>query len=428
MIEPVLLFSLGFLTSALLAMMMAPAIWRRAVRLTRKRIEATVPLSLNEIQAERDKVRAESALAIRRMEIKAKAVSEKAATQLIELDRLREEIKSLVAAREARDATIRSLETKAAERDAELAAREERLATIGGELAAARQMVHERGGEIERLGRMYDDSSFAASSRQIELVARDAEIEKQASQIAELKALRKDAERRVQEANSALKVERETAKSEKRRAAELDRKYERMVGTISEHEEKITRREKELARLREKLSEKSNGEARLGAEIAELRAERSRLRTDLAERSRQLAAAADGDARLAIARLASERDRLEQRLATLARENRRLKGDSGVESDGASQLRERMQALAAEVVALTARLDGPDSPILRALKGADGSAGGELPISLAERIRTLLRARAEAAEAPGDAAAARLGGLPHRGDAQPAHEETVAAQ
>ena len=44
LVQSVLLFSLGFLSAAFLALMVAPAIWGRAVALTKKRIEATVPL------------------------------------------------------------------------------------------------------------------------------------------------------------------------------------------------------------------------------------------------------------------------------------------------------------------------------------------------------------------------------------------------
>jgi hypothetical protein len=57
LIESTLFFSLGFLCAAFLALMIAPALWRRAVALTRKRIEASVPLSLGEIEADKDRIR-----------------------------------------------------------------------------------------------------------------------------------------------------------------------------------------------------------------------------------------------------------------------------------------------------------------------------------------------------------------------------------
>ena len=58
MLESGLFFTLGFLAATLLCLMVAPAIWRRAVVLTRQRIESSVPLTLNEIQADKDQLRA----------------------------------------------------------------------------------------------------------------------------------------------------------------------------------------------------------------------------------------------------------------------------------------------------------------------------------------------------------------------------------
>jgi hypothetical protein len=57
LLQSVLIFTFGFLAAALLALMAAPAMWRRAVYLTRKRIEAALPLSINELNAEKDAAR-----------------------------------------------------------------------------------------------------------------------------------------------------------------------------------------------------------------------------------------------------------------------------------------------------------------------------------------------------------------------------------
>jgi hypothetical protein len=45
-------FTLGLLTAGVLALLVTPAIWRRATRLTRQRIEGSVPMTLAEIQAD----------------------------------------------------------------------------------------------------------------------------------------------------------------------------------------------------------------------------------------------------------------------------------------------------------------------------------------------------------------------------------------
>ncbi|RWX60080.1 hypothetical protein EN780_32935, partial [Mesorhizobium sp. M4B.F.Ca.ET.089.01.1.1] len=69
MVQSILFFALGFLCAGFLALLIAPAIWRRAVALTRRRVEASMPLTLAEIQANKDQVRAEFAMSTRRLEM-----------------------------------------------------------------------------------------------------------------------------------------------------------------------------------------------------------------------------------------------------------------------------------------------------------------------------------------------------------------------
>ena len=90
MLESGLFFTLGFLVAILLTLMIAPAIWRRAVSLTRKNIENSIPLTVNEIQAEKDQLRAEFAMNTRRLEVNMEEIKEQSAEQLIEINRRRD--------------------------------------------------------------------------------------------------------------------------------------------------------------------------------------------------------------------------------------------------------------------------------------------------------------------------------------------------
>jgi hypothetical protein len=92
---------------------------------------------------------------------------------------------------------------------------------------------------------------------------------------------------------------------------------------------------------------------------------------------------------------------LEARLTELARENKKLKTDLAAfeasKSEGgddarraSAALREQMSDLAAQVVALTAKLDGPESPIAKALAAPNPPGSGER--SLADRVRALQKA------------------------------------
>ncbi len=68
MIEQAMYFALGFLVAALLALMFLPAFWRRAMRLSMRRLQMLAPMSMEEVIAERDMLRAEFAVRERRLE------------------------------------------------------------------------------------------------------------------------------------------------------------------------------------------------------------------------------------------------------------------------------------------------------------------------------------------------------------------------
>ena len=65
MIEPIMYLAIGFLVSMLFGLMIVPLVHNRAVRLTTKRMEAATPLSMAEIQADKDQLRAEFAMSAR---------------------------------------------------------------------------------------------------------------------------------------------------------------------------------------------------------------------------------------------------------------------------------------------------------------------------------------------------------------------------
>src|SRR5215475_15843453 len=69
MIESIMFFSAGFLLASLLGLALVSSVHHRAVRLTQRRLEDAIPVSLTEIQADRDRLRAEFAMSIRRLEM-----------------------------------------------------------------------------------------------------------------------------------------------------------------------------------------------------------------------------------------------------------------------------------------------------------------------------------------------------------------------
>ena len=67
-IEQAMFFALGFLIAGLVFLMLLPAFWRRAMRLSMRRLQMLAPMSMDEVTAERDLLRAEFAAREHRME------------------------------------------------------------------------------------------------------------------------------------------------------------------------------------------------------------------------------------------------------------------------------------------------------------------------------------------------------------------------
>ncbi len=347
MIQSILFFVLGFLCAGFIAVLITPVAWRRAVNLTRRRIEGSMPLTPSEIEAEKDRIRAEAAMSIRRLEMKAESLQAKNASQLVDVGRAQEQVKKLGAERDAKVKAHDALAAQVGALTADLTKRDEELKRLGERIAEAEGTSTMSAEELEKLGRMYDEASFSSSSRQIELVARESELERLNSELSKLKAQRKEADAQAKAMAIETRAVRENLTAEKKRAGDLARKVETLTAAASQ-----------------------------APALAYVEAD------------------ADIDRRLA--KLSADRERLEERLTTLARENKRLKSENSVpvspdspgEDDENARLREQMNELAAHVVSLAAKLDGPDSPIAKALAAEAGEGAGRT-ISLADRVRAL---------------------------------------
>lgn len=142
LLENLMYFALGLLIAALGALIVLPAVWRRAVRLTKKRIEAATPITMSEFRADKDQLRAEFALQTRRLEMTVETLRKRLADQLRDVNRSKLEMDGLDSERakhlqikaefEEREATQRqrilALEKEVADLSQKLRMRERELA------------------------------------------------------------------------------------------------------------------------------------------------------------------------------------------------------------------------------------------------------------------------------------------------------------
>jgi len=236
MIESIMFFGGGFLVAGLLALVLISLVHRRAVRLTLRRLEDAIPVSLAEIQADKDKLRAEFAMSARRLELTIEQLKVKTTSQLGDLARKTEAIAKLkaqlaekTAVTDALDAQSRSLSVRIHESEQENAARSATVETT--EQALATKEV-----ELARAVIDINELTLASETQKVEIALLKTQIEQFKSRIHELERDADDAARRlfdervaVSTATKALEGQREAEQTWRAEHAENNLLRERIA-------------------------------------------------------------------------------------------------------------------------------------------------------------------------------------------------------
>ncbi len=388
-IEWAMWFALGFLAAAILALVVMVSLWRRAVRLTTRRVAGSVPADAHAALADKDLQAARFARDVRRYELslsdlRRRNVEERVAVgrQTIALDEMR-------VARDAETARVAEGLAREAGLAEEIAGRDRELATRAAELAAARAEIAHHLETIADHEATIATLEQAVETRDVEIATRKTEIDAGAIQIEALKAEIAEKKLRIEELRKTLGLAETVVAQQKDRADRLDRRIERLVADVADREEIADRRHRELERSRQALT---SANARISSLTRKVDGTDGAPRLgDNVERSVELLEQQLRELESRLETSEAERDRL---AATLAERRR-----SGGESDGATtraELREQIADLAAEMVRLTGAVEGAGSPLGRLL-AAPESGEGPRP-SLADRIRAV---RAAGQKTPG---------------------------
>jgi chromosome segregation ATPase len=407
MIEPIMYFGIGFLVAALIGLVVVPLVHGRAVRLTMRRLEAATPLSMAEIQADKDQLRAEFAMSTRRLEMSVEQLKAKSTNQLAELGKKGDAINRLKIELGEKTATIFALEARDKALRDQLRATEEEFAVKTSTMLEAQRALSEKEAELKRMVDQLDDRSQTADAQKVEIVALKAQVEALKERLDgashELRAVedRRDAERvELRAATQELAEERGKVENLGRRVGELEqqlvaqtteaeilgRRAHDLEARLAEQTRLLTESEFELKQLRSAMDVARRTEADLRTAIAELDGRSSATSQKLKSENAQLSAELE--------RTREERDRAARDLANMKREAEENWASERVEN---ALLRERINDVAAEVARLASALEGPNSTIdaILATEGARDRAApvalSEAPVSgnLADRIRAL---------------------------------------
>jgi chromosome segregation ATPase len=372
MVEPIMYFAIGFLVSTLLGLAIVPLVHGRAVRLTTRRLEAATPLSMAEIQADKDQLRAEFAMSARRLEMSVDQLKAKTTSQLAELGKKSEAINRMKFELGEKNATIFQLEAREKSVKEQLRATEEEFAAKTQALREAETKLSDKQNELAKIGNQLSDRSQVAEARQVELATVN-------TQIIALQHRVNDAEREFTEAQQKLSLTRDESSSATRDLNAARERVENLAQRVNDLEKQLVAQTKEAEMLGSRATDLENRLAVQGKMLAERGIENHQLRQQLeslqtAEQSRGQEIAFVPASAPAFEKLRAEKTTLEEQL-TAAREERNamqreLNGiKSQAETSWATErmenavLRERINDIAAEVAKLAITLEGPDSPI-----------------------------------------------------------------
>ncbi|WP_439358226.1 hypothetical protein [Bradyrhizobium sp. DASA03007] len=420
MVEPIMYLAIGFLLSMLCGLALVPLVHNRAVRLTTRRLEAATPLSMAEIQADKDQLRAEFAMSARRLEMSVEQLKNKTTSQLAELGKKSDAINRMKIELGEKNATIFALEAREKAVKEQLRATEEEFNAKTEALHAAELALSDKQAELAKINSELSDRSIMAESRQVELVVVRAQIE-------ELKNRVGDAEKEFAATQARLAHERTESETASRELGEARGRVENLSQRVTELDRQLIVQVKEAEMLSGRVADLEGRLATQGKLLAERDYENNQLRqaNESAERTVkelrvEIAALSGGKSSAAFEALRAEKTALEEQLRTARDERAKLQRDINAiqqqaESSWATErmenalLRERINDIAAEVAKLAMQLEGPNSPIealLAAEAGeppkpaprpandaaSNGAAGSTLPEgggTLAERIRAL---------------------------------------
>jgi chromosome segregation ATPase len=376
-IEYALLFGLGFLAAALIVMLVAPAIHRRIVLYTENRLKATMPLSPQEIRAQKDMVRA--VYAAENARTAQELLREREASIALRLanDTLSRDASHLVADNQDLRAQIHDMSVEAADFRSKLRRAEVEADNLKEALRRTEESAAAKDLEITTLGRRIERIMADVDNLKIERTTRETEIENLKMRVQALRDEREELRRETKLLTKRAKDAEIRLAQEEHKLLRLDDRLAREMADNVDKDALLERRAKEIARLKQGVKS-ANSQVR--AAMKSLRAANLPVpdfkEIAIVEDEPTAVAAAVG----AVAGTADLEDELRHRHTALT--ERLLKAKTATNDKA---LREEIADIAAKMIVLTAAREGEKSPIpdlLRA-KSAKGPGKG---LTLAERV------------------------------------------
>jgi chromosome segregation ATPase len=389
-VENIMYFALGLLMAGLVALMVMPAVWKRAVRLTKKRIEAATPMTMAEFRADKDQLRAEFALSTRRLEMNVEALRRRLSDQVRDINRKKTELGGIKGERDNHLAIVRELE----EREAELRRRVLELEKEGADLAQKLRMR---------------DREYSDKVNQLEAAREAIRSNVPRSVDVDGKALSGDYNKDMDTLLGKLDIER-------KRAAFLETQNRALIAQLESADRRSVEATNAAAELRASLAKRDDAEAEARTELMEAEARiadaETRVSALLEETTKVVETGEQKRDQLLAEKLGLEEE-LEILKGKVANVENTVMADWDSDRIEQSHLREKLNDIASDVSRLVYELEGngpadseeslfdrvqrfaddgmkvEEFPVQNALKAKQSANGPDAGGSVSDRMKAL---------------------------------------
>jgi chromosome segregation ATPase len=289
LIESIMYFGGGFLVACLLAIILISFVHQRAVRLTQRRLEDAIPVSMTEIQADKDHLRAEFALNARRLEMSVDQLKAKVTAQLSDIARKNEAINLLRAELLEKTAVTDELAARVKALGGKVTQTEQESLEKVTALEATANTLSAKDAEIAHAASIIAVLNHAADTQRVEIAVLKTQVEDLQSQVGDMQHVSDSAAQR-------LLSEQSTAEG-----AHKDLHQARQA--IEMLNPQVARMEHELASSADLVRDRDARIAEQNRMLYQLEADAQDLRNQLAAARNEVTAAGE---RLTAARAAAE--------------------------------------------------------------------------------------------------------------------------
>ena len=374
MIEYALLFALGFLAATLTGLLVAPAVQKRVVKFTEQRMRATMPLSPQEVRAQKDMARAAYAAENARLSQSVRREREKHTLEMVRNEKLLAQAAAIGTENAELHAQIADMNIEAGDMRSALRREEMKTEQLKTALSTADREIRSKVADIDRLEGRINHLETDLDNMKIDLATRDTAMENLMSRIGNLKDERDKLREDIKTASQAAKSLEMRLSREEGRVRQLETRLTRELAGNADKDNAIERRIAEINRLRDKVKT-------LTAENKDaVKAVRSTGLARTIATSRLSARRTEKPIPPPIDIGALEEDVRNQGTAL---SERLLAAKTG---DNDAALREEMADLASKMIVLTAAREGAGSPVHDLIATIDPALDGD-ERSLAQRVR-----------------------------------------